>query len=105
MIVMHGVGADMTYEHADSYGMYELADTEMAFADNVLYNPGENYVFAVEAQDGGYSIQNLGSSNYVGRYEKAKVQTSSASVNLIPPSAAGPSPTAKPELPPASTTS
>ena len=32
MIVMHGSGADMTYEHQDSYGMYELADSGLTLA-------------------------------------------------------------------------
>ena len=68
MIVMHGVGADMTYEHRDSYGMYELADSGLTLEDNFLYDAGPNYVFAIEAQDEGYSIQNLGSENFVGRY-------------------------------------
>ena len=76
MIVMHGVGADMTYEHQDSYGMYELADSGLTLEDNVLYDAGENYVFALEARDEGYSIQNLGSENYVGRYCTSADQSS-----------------------------
>ena len=68
MIVMHGVGWDQTYEHQDSYGMFELADTGISLDGSVLHDAGPNYVFAVAPQDEGYSIQNLGSENYVGRY-------------------------------------
>ena len=36
--------------------MYQLADTGITLADDVLSNVGENYVFHIEARENGYSI-------------------------------------------------
>ncbi|MBO4419072.1 MAG: InlB B-repeat-containing protein, partial [Oscillospiraceae bacterium] len=68
MAVMHSVDADMSCEAQNANGMFEFSNTGMELENNVLRKAAENFVFHVEARDEGYSIQNLGSENFLGRY-------------------------------------